>query len=363
MKFNCSICGGNISEKVIEYNNFGLNKYDGLFDNLSLCFCIDCGFGSIDTKINPDLIWNFYKFQYRAKNSAFHINFDSKNDIHETFVDFAHKTTQQITLINDHCDFKKGENFLDIGPGPGGSFYIAEKLLYNPNLFGIEITKGAREFYNQFPLSKITIFDSIEDFISTQKKAKVILMSHSLEHYQVEELPKLFQDIKKALDPSGVLIIEVPNVDLRVHEKVRGTDTPHFLFFSQNSICALLEKYGFQILFNSTCDDFYESEYDIKNQDKTFKFKLKKSLRPIFNKLPMIIQIQFRKLKMLKYYFMSINKSSLSSDIQQEIVSTYTKKKHKVTIRKIDDNLVYGGNRKCIRIIAKLSKNKVTKVT
>jgi SAM-dependent methyltransferase len=358
MESNCSICTGNISKKVIEYNNFGINKYDGLFDSLSLCFCIECGFGSIDTKINPDLIWNFYKLQYRSKNSAFYINFDSKNDIHETFVDYSHKTTQQIILIKDYCDFNKGENFLDIGPGAGGSFYIAQKLLDNPNLFGIEITEGASEFYNQFPLSKINIFGSIEDFISTKKTAKVILMSHSLEHYQADELPKLFQDIEKALDPSGLLIIEVPNVDLRIHEKVRGTDTPHFLFFSQNSICTLLEKYGFQILFNNTCDDFYESEYDIKNQNNKlkFKFKLKKNLRPIFNKLPMFIQIQFRRLKKLKHYFIANNKSSLSSDNQEEIVSIYTNRKHKVITRKIDDNLVYGGNRKCIRVVAKISK-------
>jgi SAM-dependent methyltransferase len=357
MKLNCSICEGNISEKVITYNNFGINNYGGLFDSLGIRLCDDCGFGSIDTKINPDLIFDFYKFQYRAKNSAFYINFDSKNDIHEAFVDYAHKTTQQIILIADYCDFKKGENFLDIGPGAGGSFYIANNLLDNPSLFGIEITKGAREFYNQFPLNKINIFDSIEDFISANKIAKVILMSHSLEHYQADELHKLFQNIKKALDPSGLLIIEVPNVDLRVHEKVRGTDTPHFLFFSQDSLSTLLEKNGFEILFNSTCDDLYESVSEIKNQNESFKLKLKEKLRPIYNKLPFVVQSQFRKLKTIKHYFLANKKSSLTSEIQVEIVSSYTNRKHKVTNRRLDNNLIYGGNRKCIRVVAKINKN------
>tara|TARA_B100000767_G_C19728835_1_gene520704 strand:- start:164 stop:1240 length:1077 start_codon:yes stop_codon:yes gene_type:complete len=340
---SCEICNGNISNNLIDYNDIGLNHYGGLFQNLKLCFCNKCGLSFSLPIIDNDLIFDFYKYQYRSKTSTFHIDFENLKDIHETFVDYSHKTTQQLVLIDDYCTFNKNDIFLDIGPGTGASFYIASSLLKQPQLYGIEISNGASAFYNRFPLDKINILESLDEFITLNNKAKVILMSHCLEHYQLKDLPKLFEDIKKSLDSNGLLIIEVPNVDLRIHANFRGVDTPHFLFFSQDSLCKLLEKYGFELMFQNTCNELYETEssYDTNNNSK-LKIKLKMLLRHPFNKMPPFFQIYFRKI------ILFFQRKKWKSH------QTFNHRNIEVNSRHKDED-IYGGNRKCIRLVAKLS--------
>ncbi len=338
----CGLCNGNISNHLKKYNDFGINNYDGLFENLNLCFCEKCGLGFCLQIIDNDIVFNYYKYQYRAETSPYHINFEDLEDIHETFVDYSHKTTQQLVLIDDYCTFKRNEIFLDIGPGPGSSFYIASKFLKSPQLFGIEITKGASEFYNRFPLDKISILESLDAFISLNHKAKVILMSHCLEHYQLGDLPQLFEDIKQALEPNGLIIIEVPHVDLRVHANIRGVDTPHFLFFSQDSLSKLLIQYGFEILFQNTCADFYESEEVYNTKNNSVIMKLKGLLKRPLSKLPVSLQINIRK---LFKFFQNIKLKPLhdSSHINLEVNS------------RLEEKDEYGGNREHLRLVARLA--------
>jgi len=344
----CKLCNGNMSNSLIPYNNFIINNFGGLFDNLNLCYCTNCGLGTINSQIKNELVFNFYEFQYRAENSPYHINFKDPNEIHEIFVDYCHRTTQQLLLVKEFCTFKSNDIFLDIGPGAGSSFYISSSLLNKPQLFGIEISNGASEFYNRFPLNKINVVDSIEKFIELKKKAKVLLMSHSLEHYQIADLPDLFKNIKNAMDQEGILIIEVPNVDLRIHTKNRGTDTPHFLFFSQKSLSILLEKYGFKVLFSNTCDQIYQEESNLIEQNSLLK--IKNLIRIFYNRMPYRIQIFLRKFKRV------LKISSHKSSNLEPIKSIHTNKIHHVLKVKIPDNEVYGGNRQCLRVVAKLNK-------
>jgi hypothetical protein len=338
----CEICNGDISNNLLDYNDFGLNDYGGIFKNVKLCFCKKCGLGFTLPIIDNDLLFNFYKYQYRSKTSTFHIDFDDLDDLHETFVDYSHKTTQQLVFINDYCSFKTNEIFLDIGPGAGPSFYIASIFLKKPQLYGIEITNGASEFFERFPLDKINILKSLDEFITLKNKAKVILMSHCLEHYQLIDLPKLFKDIKKALDTNGLLIIEVPHVDLRIHANVRGVDTPHLLFFSQDSLYKLLEKYGFELLFQNTCDKLYETESTFNTNNNSIKIKIKRYLKHPFNKMPIFFQIYSRKI--LRFFQRNKWKSHQTSNHRDIEVNSSLK-----------DEDIYGGNRKCIRVVAKLS--------
>ena len=350
----CKLCNGDISNSLIPYNNIIINNFSGLFDNLNLCYCTNCGLGTINSQIKNELIFNFYEFQYRAKNSPFHINFKDVNDIHETFVCYSHRTSQQLLLVKEFCTFESNDIFLDIGPGAGGSFYIASSLLNEPQLFGIEISNGASEFYNRFPLNKINVLDSIEKFIELKKKAKVLLMSHSLEHYQIADLPDLFKNIKHAIDQEGILIIEVPNVDLRIHTKNRGADTPHLIFFSQKSLGILLEKYGFKVLFSNTCDQIYQEESNLTEQNSLLK--IKNLIRIFYNKVPFRIQTFLRKFKKVLNIFSHKSNNPLLPSNLETIKSIHTNREHQVVKVKIPDNEVYGGNRHCIRVVAKLNK-------
>ena len=56
-------------------------------------------------------------------------------------------------------------------------------------------------------------------------------------------------------------MIEVPHVDFRVHKDLRYPDKPHTIFFSQDSLCRLLVKFGFDIKYLHTLGEAYPYHY------------------------------------------------------------------------------------------------------
>jgi hypothetical protein len=56
-------------------------------------------------------------------------------------------------------------------------------------------------------------------------------------------------------------VIEVPHVDFRVHKDLRYPDKPHTIFFSQDSLCRLLVKFGFDIKYLQTLGEAYPYHY------------------------------------------------------------------------------------------------------
>lgn len=109
---------------------------------------------------------------------------------------------------------------------------MAKLILPSPKLFAIELIDGASKFFSK-KFDAIT-YRSIKEFINnTNEKAKILLMSHSLEHYQYTDLEETLLDIQNSLDEKGVVIIEVPHCDLRIHKHIRGNDTPHTIFLAK----------------------------------------------------------------------------------------------------------------------------------
>lgn len=90
-----------------------------------------------------------------------------------------------------------------------------------------------------------------------------------------------------------MLVIEVPNVDFRVHKHLRFPDTPHTIFFSKDSICRLLIKSGYDIKHIQVLGNSYPYSHlpfvlncptvEIKN-NISYRYALKK----LFTKLHML---------------------------------------------------------------------------
>ena len=79
----------------------------------------------------------------------------------------------------------------------------------------------------------------------------IILMSHSLEHFDIDEFNNLFLNIHRVLVDDGIVIIEVPH-ELGYENRVN--DTPHISFFSPESLKKLVGKYEseFELCFIDT---------------------------------------------------------------------------------------------------------------
>ena len=270
-------------------NDIGWSDW-GIFNELQLTHCISCGFGFSVPELNEKVVNHFYEKQYRSKESTFHINFVKLSKIKDNGVGDirSDRAFGQLSLARAFCNFNCQDIFLDIGPGTGGSFKVAKTLFDNPKFHSIELSQGAKEHYRKN--YDADSHNSINEFISLNLKAQIILMSHSLEHYRISDLSELLLNLSLALAENGVAIIEVPHVDLRVHIENRGVDTPHFLFFSKESLAFLFEQYSFEVLFIDTCGPNYQpvEEFLVSKDNSS---KIKGYLKLTFNKLPKLLQM------------------------------------------------------------------------
>ncbi len=286
----CFACRGVLAEERLAYNDIGWTDFK-IFRELQLRFCPVCGFGCSEPELSLDVVQHFYEEQYRSRLSTFFVDFDQKytpgiGDVGES------RSFAQLVLARAYCIFREGDVFLDIGPGIGGSFRIAKALFPSPRLFAIELSENSSKYYSTN--YGVITFTSIGDFVAHNEPAKFILMSNSLEHYRLSDIDSLFGELKAALADDGVLIIEVPFVDLRVHAEVRGVDTPHFLFFSKESLALIIERAGFDILFMDTCGPVYSHPSEVRRNEASRTEVLKAILKTPYNKLPPMVQIGLR---------------------------------------------------------------------
>jgi hypothetical protein len=332
-KYKCFVCSQDVSSEGRAYNDIGWSKF-AAFSNLSIYSCQICGVGFAMPEFSQEAIYLFYKDQYRAKSSAFYINFNKlrKPGVSDIRVSRAFS---QLSLGRSFCEFNSGDLFLDIGPGKGGSFSVANALFSKPSLHAIEFSRDANDYYMKN--FKAESHSSLEDFAKCGNKAKIVLMSHSLEHFRIPDLPELFIELRQAMSSDAVIVVEVPNVDMRIHCYNRGPDTPHLLFFSKQSLRQLFEKNGFSVLFADTYGPMY-SEHQ-KDGVASASSDLKDLFRMAFNKLPIFLQVGLRGIvrssRRLKSYTL---RQFISADRNQTELPYQS----------------FGGNRTALRLVAKI---------
>ena len=245
-----------------------------------------------------------------------------------------YRSLGQILLAKQYVNFKESDCFVDIGPGGGGAFNVAKQVLTNPTCIAIELNSGADEAYGR--MYGVKTFQSIGKFIESGCLAKICLLSHSLEHYKLNWLPPVLEELKGVLAPDGVIIIEVPLVDMRIHANYRFEDSPHFLFFSIESITLMLEKNGWSVLFVNSASESYEEWWAAK------KNSIGIGQKPI----PYLIS----KIRHLLRRSFSILPRFAQQKIRQAIGGQVIDFKH--------TQFSYGGNRTCLRVVAQPAKRK-----
>lgn len=258
---SCLICD-NYEMTSFDYPN----AKNDLFKNSNIVVCKSCAFGTLSREIDPSKLNKYYQENYGSV---------AKRDKHLNIVEYFEKTskmykkTRSLSQINLLEKFKKInfiENVLEIGPGLGTFCYLIKKKNTNINYSVIEYEKKAIE-HMKFLKSKV--FGSIDEI--DDNYFDLIVTSHSLEHYQFNELFKNVNQYYKKLKKNGVVLLEVPLVDFISHSdfQKKQEHEPHTLFFSFDSISKLFEKNNFEILFINTVGDFL-----YKNQLLKFFYKI-----------------------------------------------------------------------------------------
>lgn len=137
-------------------------------------------------------------------------------------------------------------SLLDIGCGSG--LFLKTAGDYGFNAEGIDVSQTALTFAKESFKLKVSD-EKIEDLIANNKKYDFVTLWHVLEHFTnpKEELTK----IKNLLNPGGILLIEVPNLNSLKFKfsknKWKGGNHPlyHRTFFTSDSLKKTLKLAGF----------------------------------------------------------------------------------------------------------------------
>jgi len=257
----CPICNGIDLTYNLKYTNICWPDLE-YFNNLTVTCCNSCGFGFSVPELSDEIVNQFYSSEYRRESSPFYLDF---NKIEQPY-SMTYRSLSQIMLAKHFVSFSENDCFLDIGPGTGESFATARKVLPNPRCVAIELSTGADLAYER--VYKIKTFKTIQEFVDSRLKVKICLLSHSLEHYKLSWLKADLKKIRNLMDKGGILVAEVPFVDMREHSALRFEDSPHFLFFSIESIKLLFENNGWNVLFAESAGEPYNDWLQKINANK-----------------------------------------------------------------------------------------------
>ncbi len=320
--FECPACGAANQHEALAYiDPFWADTE--IFKGLSIRYCRECGFGFSVPDIADEVVNAFYARSYRGPGSPEPTDFQELS--RPSGADL--RSLSQLLLARQFVDFRSGDCFVDIGPGGGASFASSATVFEKPDMYAIELSEGAAAAYQREYGAKT--FARLEDLMDAGHRPRVILSSHSLEHFKLKDLSGLLATIRAALVPDGVFVVEVPHVDLRIHSEMRYCDSPHFLFFSREGLRKVLEHAGFTVLFLEACampyDDWWSS---VNGQSSEPPRSLRGMLKSCLGILPKPVRYRLRQMRSV------LNGGFRLRDFGSE-------------------NFSYGGNRTCLRIVVR----------
>ena len=247
----CICCDNNELNyfKNIKYTTFGSMNYPKEMHDIEIKYCKNCTFSFCFPFINKSRLNLYYEKYYNGKSLKSN-NSDKDFFVRNLFYD--PRSISQIFLIKKFFNFKN-KKILDIGSG-SSIFYLQlnrtedkniEKYIIEPQI----INKDWYD-YNNIKTLNANILEKMPTDL--HNKFDLITMSHSLEHFNSSDIPKIITNIMFMLKKGGLFFIEVPNANLKKYQFSNENMQPHLSFFTTDSIKQLLERNFFNILFVKT---------------------------------------------------------------------------------------------------------------
>ncbi|MBL52230.1 MAG: hypothetical protein CMG57_09775 [Candidatus Marinimicrobia bacterium] len=358
-KYICIACKNKIDSS--NYKKYPDSTMDSLveFDELEVLSCDFCQFSFPTRRVSEDHLEYYYSSAYSGVAKKVGKNFNKFSNNKSWY---NPRYLSQIQLLRKYYDINSDTKILEIGSGIGDLFRTLKYLGYETQNYTIEPGKDA---HPSLKYLGVNIFDmglnkkSISKTLS-KDKYDIILMSHSLEHFNAEDIPYILKEIYGSLSQNGVFLCEVPNANLIKYPDANDLVNPHLAFFSIDSIRIFFEKTGFKIAFLSSCGEnqlnkkpYSNSELSKLTKREYFNYKLSDDKK---------VKINIGYHKWLKNKNKHKRRKMILTNILSPItnlfgLSSLIEKFRSINIYSVlsDANFIYSNDREFIRVIAKKS--------
>ncbi|MBX9704482.1 MAG: class I SAM-dependent methyltransferase [Silvanigrellaceae bacterium] len=273
-------------------------EYDKkFFGDTFIYVCNKCNLFFTNPMPDNSVLNEFYSKIYRAKGRPHY--FDPKApplpvDRHYSY----------ISTISQYLNINKLNVVFEIGAGSGQIGLLLKQAAPNISLYCVELDEFSQQTLENRGYSVLSSISQIE------KKADLIVSLHSLEHFT--SINDFFSIIDKVISPDGKILIEVPNCPFDNGFKARPYDSPHLLFFTEQSLKDSLERRGYEVIFLQTIGPSFNEDFQACQKWKNIYEKWT-PLRPDFN-LTMYSKIRKIILKLIPNRLRSILRSIIKNE-------------------------------------------------
>lgn len=186
----------------------------------------------------------------------------------------------EIKLLPYLSNFNANSKILELGCGPG---YLLDFLLSHGfnNLTGIDISLEQIQKAKNKGFNAINV-DVIEYLEQNSHKWDIVFALDFIEHFNKDELIKLFKLVNQNLADDGLLILRTPNGEGLFPNGIIYGDLTHQTIFNKNSLSQLLSYSGF------TRHNFFENAPIMKNLKGIVRSLLWKIVKMVLNLIKII---------------------------------------------------------------------------
>lgn len=240
----CHICGNSHLDIFKKYSHFHRVTSDckpwAQGGNLAVCPSCGCVQKLIDAGWLAEMgtIYNSYSIYFQSQGTEQAVfNQISGNSIS--------RSSQILDCIKDVMQLPKTGKHLDIGCGNGALLLQFHEKFPEWTLYGIELNEKYKSKVEDIPSVQKMYVSSQPDII--KDKFNCITMIHVLEH--IPNPRGYLEKIHDLLTYEGILVIEVPFFINNPYDLLIADHCTHF---SESTLCTLLYKSGFNVMYSST---------------------------------------------------------------------------------------------------------------
>jgi 2-polyprenyl-3-methyl-5-hydroxy-6-metoxy-1,4-benzoquinol methylase len=234
-KIQCPVCGETLNEPAFYCKDFRISG-----EMFGVCKCPACLFGMTVPQPSPDEIGKYYQTPDYVSHS------ETKQGIVNKLYHVVQKrnTRNKIELIRRFLP--KDGNLLDVGCGAGYFLSVCKENGWK--IEGVEVDDRARS-KSETRIGQ-HVYQSLDALEASGKKFDVITLWHVLEH--LHDVRSTFTRLKRLLNPSGSLILALPNLlsaDAAYYrENWAAYDVPrHLSHFSPQSVSILATEHSMKL--------------------------------------------------------------------------------------------------------------------
>lgn len=196
--------------------------------------CLSCGTGFLDNDLVIKNLGNYYTGRDYATR-----------DLKEEKLKIAAAGAREVLNFISEFIEPQHKKLLDVGANAG--MFVKEANNFGFDAKGIEASSEAVNYARNhgIPVSRF----KVEDY-EPSEKFDVVTVFHVLEH--VKDPVLVLNKLKKWLNNSGYLAIEVPNLESHLAKRHgpswKFIALEHIFYFSEKSLLKLLKDHGFEII-------------------------------------------------------------------------------------------------------------------